>query len=493
MYETLLTLLSQEMGDQPHDVFASCADEVLTVLKDSSLGVKAQQASIEELFAHPLSADRFRQLVNIGQKVTDFKAGGAAAADAEGDEGKMEDEDGAAGPAAAVAASTEALDSALGVSVVFGEDDEEEEAQEENDPDHRPRKNQAAADEDDEEEDEEGEDADAAAAAKMEADHAGPTFKIERGAGDAARGAKAAAAMPTSESDDADYVDARDIDAHWVQRLVSSFTADPHAAQKLALDLSAALADRSLSDAACESKLVALLDFEHFKEIKRMLKNRWKLVYAVKLALCGSGDAGEAQRASIKAEMAADPKLRPILEELARTTASAADKTSNLEANLRKEARSMEQASRAAARQAKGGEDGMEDESKASSSAAPAASSSEKTSDAFWARRTKALVDLDSLTFAGAGHFMSNAQCTLPKNSEIINAKGYQEVHIPPLKPKPFAADEGLVLISDLPQWAQPAFAKMEKLNRIQSKVYPTAMKSPENMLVRQTRAYRWR
>ncbi len=56
-------------------------------------------------------------------------------------------------------------------------------------------------------------------------------------------------------------------------------------------------------------------------------------------------------------------------------------------------------------------------------------------------------------------------------------------MHIPPLKPHPPIGDEQPVKIADLPEWARPAFANMEQLNRIQSRVYQTAMKSPENML----------
>jgi pre-mRNA-splicing helicase BRR2 len=40
------------------------------------------------------------------------------------------------------------------------------------------------------------------------------------------------------------------------------------------------------------------------------------------------------------------------------------------------------------------------------------------------------------------------------------------------------------VQIADMPKWAQPAFKGMEKLNRIQSRVYDTAFFSPDNMLV---------
>ena len=176
VYETMLTLLQQEMGDKsvaalhtalhrasiriracddrisrqpnrtvaltsfflmlsflsavvfrPHDVLASCADEVISVLKDSSINVKAQQASIESLFGHALSSDRFRQLVNIGMKITDFKS----EQEIGGGDDKMD-----TGSSAAAAAAKEGELDELGVSVVFGVDEEGEEEGADGD-DHR--------------------------------------------------------------------------------------------------------------------------------------------------------------------------------------------------------------------------------------------------------------------------------------------------------------------------------------------------------------------
>jgi pre-mRNA-splicing helicase BRR2 len=40
------------------------------------------------------------------------------------------------------------------------------------------------------------------------------------------------------------------------------------------------------------------------------------------------------------------------------------------------------------------------------------------------------------------------------------------------------------VPITELPDWAQPAFKGMQSLNRVQSRVYPTALLSAENMLM---------
>lgn len=48
-YEVLLNFIQREMGDQPHDVLRSCADEVLSVLKDEELKQKEKQSQIARM------------------------------------------------------------------------------------------------------------------------------------------------------------------------------------------------------------------------------------------------------------------------------------------------------------------------------------------------------------------------------------------------------------------------------------------------------------
>ncbi len=62
--------------------------------------------------------------------------------------------------------------------------------------------------------------------------------------------------------------------------------------------------------------------------------------------------------------------------------------------------------------------------------------------------------------------------------------QGFEEVHVPALKPKPFAEGERLIEISELPEWMWPAFAGMKSLNRIQSRVCDTALYTSENVLM---------
>lgn len=52
------------------------------------------------------------------------------------------------------------------------------------------------------------------------------------------------------------------------------------------------------------------------------------------------------------------------------------------------------------------------------------------------------LLDLDDLAFTQGSHFMANKRCQLPDGSFRKQRKGYEEVHVPALKPKPFADDE---------------------------------------------------
>uniref|UniRef100_A0A4W6G0Y3 Activating signal cointegrator 1 complex subunit 3 n=1 Tax=Lates calcarifer TaxID=8187 RepID=A0A4W6G0Y3_LATCA len=94
------------------------------------------------------------------------------------------------------------------------------------------------------------------------------------------------------------------------------------------------------------------------------------------------------------------------------------------------------------------------------------------------------VLDLEDLAFTQGSHFMANKRCQLPDGSFRKQRKGYEEVHVPALKPKPFAEDEVLVAIEKLPKYAQAGFEGFKTLNRIQSKLFKTTMETDENLLV---------
>jgi Superfamily II helicase len=65
-----------------------------------------------------------------------------------------------------------------------------------------------------------------------------------------------------------------------------------------------------------------------------------------------------------------------------------------------------------------------------------------------------------------------------------FTSPGYEEVHVPALKPKPMGPDETLVPIDKLPRYVQHAFEDFKTLNRIQSRLCKSALESDENLLL---------
>ncbi|XP_023804025.1 U5 small nuclear ribonucleoprotein 200 kDa helicase-like, partial [Cyanistes caeruleus] len=94
------------------------------------------------------------------------------------------------------------------------------------------------------------------------------------------------------------------------------------------------------------------------------------------------------------------------------------------------------------------------------------------------------VLDLEDLVFSQGSHFMANKRCQLPDGSFRRQRKGYEEVHVPALKPKPFGADEQLFSVEKLPKYAQAGFEGFKTLNRIQSKLFRAALESDENLLL---------
>ena len=134
------------------------------------------------------------------------------------------------------------------------------------------------------------------------------------------------------------------------------------------------------------------------------------------------------------------PELAVILDQLHATRASAEERQKNLEKSIREEARRLKDESSG---------DGIVD----------------RDVDSGWGQRQ--LLDLDSIAFEQGGR--------------LVVAK---KIELPALKPKAFDPNEKLIKIADMPDWAQPAFKGMKELNRVQSKVYETALFKADNILL---------
>ena len=254
------------------------------------------------------------------------------------------------------------------------------------------------------------------------------------------------------------------IDAYWLQRECGRYFHDPLVAQKMAADVLETLMAAEERD--CENQLVILLDYDKFELIRLLLKHRYKIACCTRLAQAQS----DGEREALLGEFESNEQLRAVVAQLQAARAKTDEiftETKQLEARVRKETAELARMGREA--EGKG---------------AVAADMLAAVPEGAKARVGHTLLDLESLAFEQGGHLMSNKKCALPAGSFRTQRKGYEEVHIPALKPKNFGDDEALVPIDSLPEWAQAAFSGMRTLNRVQSKIHKCALFSAENMLV---------
>ncbi|KAF7817694.1 DExH-box ATP-dependent RNA helicase DExH12 [Senna tora] len=250
------------------------------------------------------------------------------------------------------------------------------------------------------------------------------------------------------EANEGMSLNVQDIDAYWLQRKISQAfeqQIDPQQCQKLAEEVLKILAEGD--DREVETKLLVHLQFDKFSLVKFLLRNRLKIVWCTRLARAEDQD----ERKKIEEEMMGlGPELASILEQLHATRATAKERQKNLEKSIREEARRLKD---------------------------------ESNGDGDMGRRGLADRDAESGWLKG-GFFMAKKKCDLPDGSYRHLSKGYEEIHVPALKAKPFDPNENFVKISAMPDWAQPAFKGMTQLNRVQSKVYETALFNPDNILL---------
>lgn len=242
----------------------------------------------------------------------------------------------------------------------------------------------------------------------------------------------------------------RDIDAFWLQRKLSKhYPDDPTMAQTKAGEVLQTLKSAS-DDREAENQLVMLLGFDMFDFIKVLRQHRQMILYCTMLAQAQTDD----EKKSIEEKMSADTELSGYLKALGAT-----DKEDLV---------SEERARRQQARQSRVAAD---------IEAMDVDQSQQKLGEVN-------LVDIEDLTFSQGSRLMANKRCQLPDGSYRKQRKGYEEVHVPELKPKTFETDETLLPIDRLPKYAQPAFEGFKCLNRIQSRLWKSCMESDQNLLL---------
>lgn len=199
-------------------------------------------------------------------------------------------------------------------------------------------------------------------------------------------------------------------------------------------------------DRECENQLVLLLGYDCFDFIKLIKKNREMILYCTMLASSQS----ESERQKIREKMRSDANLMKILRQLD-TGKNEDDDMDGGASRAQKQKEDNEENGGGIGGQVSG---------------------------------QRQVLELDEMAFTQGSHFMANKRCQLPDGSFRKQRKGYEEVHVPALKPKPFDDEEALIPIDKLPKYVQPVFEGFKTLNRIQSRLCNSALNSDENMLL---------
>ncbi|KAJ1680235.1 Pre-mRNA splicing [Spiromyces aspiralis] len=461
IWEFILSFISDYLSDSTPEVVRSAADEALAILKDESLKDFDRKQRIEGLLDIKMSPEKFANLVNLGKQITDYDT---EEDKREGEEGEGELEE-------------------AGVAVVFDEDEEESEEEGAGRAGEGLGLTNAMEDYviDEEEGEEEGaHEAQAEGDEELRYSGGAKDDKIEgqpSGEDEQEEAETIRAGVDRGAPSEVDAVakdgqrekpelDARDIDAFWLQRQVVRYFTDPHVAQQKtqeALNIMGA-SDSTLRDV--ENGLVELFDYEHFDLVRLLTQNRDLIVWCTRLARASEG----AEKDRVKGQMR-DHGLDWVLDRL------------GIGKGVRPTAESLESALDKAATVV--GQERGRDSSKMDidnvdgGKAREEAKEEEEKEDAL-----PRIINLEELTFHQGGHLMTNTKCRLPEGSFKRSRKGYEEIHVPHPNAPPLAKDERLVPIEELPEWARPAFVGAVSLNRVQSRVYPAAFKTDQNMLV---------
>lgn len=193
----------------------------------------------------------------------------------------------------------------------------------------------------------------------------------------------------------------RDIDAYWLQRKLSKSFEDAVEARNKANEVLEILKTSEGGD--MENKLLRCLGFNLFDVIKLLRDHRHMILYCTLLA----SSQTVTEKNKIRKEMMSDPNLMSILSQLEGDEEASEESSSR--AKKKKEAK----------------DEDMEVDDKTSIALANCK-----------------ILDLEDMSFTQGSHFMSNRKCQLPEGSYRNRFKGYEEVHILPLKPKEFDENE---------------------------------------------------
>ncbi|ODV80536.1 RNA helicase-related protein required for pre-mRNA splicing [Suhomyces tanzawaensis NRRL Y-17324] len=234
-----------------------------------------------------------------------------------------------------------------------------------------------------------------------------------------------------------------EIDLFYLQRKLTSIfeNEDPAKIQSIHNELSTILGNREFTSRDVENELMELMDYDHFDFVKLCTENRWRIHFKI-MWLKVMNDEKAKEKIILDLE---GMDQQSLASELSTGIATGQEKKRKLS-------------------------DSLEPKEK-------------KTKPSI---RTPKIVDLEAITFDQGSHLMATRNVKLPEGSYQQTKKSYDTIRIPPPVSPPIGEGESLVPITDLPEWARQVFPSSEtsSLNRIQSKVYPLAFGSDENLLL---------
>ncbi|MCJ1409201.1 DEIH-box ATPase [Ptychographa xylographoides] len=440
-YDLILTTTANNLGDVPHEVVRSAADAVLEFLKDENMKDFDKKKEIDDLLATSMSAQQFNELVNLGKKITDY--------DAQDDDDAMEGEGGTGLEGGAE------LDEKQGVAVVFDESDEDDE-------DGVARTNEVRDEDDpssDEELEDDGEgsnaDPNGASDGKAKLDEREEDEMIIDGTVETINARQSSTMKPKT-------IAAHEIDAYWLQRQIGAIYADAHVQQSKSqegLEILGGIAEdgepKPLRE--IENDLMELFDYEHHELVEKLIMNKNKVVWVTRWRrVAEDADA----RATVEREMVAEGH-RDILDELRGRQGEDDPTQSSKKLKL----------------------DLMDIDVLSAAKNGPAQDTA-KDGSLVGGLQPKRLINLENLVFDQGNHLMTNPNVKLPQGSTKRTFKGYEEIHVPAPKRHKDSNERPDMPASELPDWARPGFGSSAKLNRIQTRCYPSAFQDDGNMLI---------
>ncbi|GMI03497.1 hypothetical protein TrVE_jg11861 [Triparma verrucosa] len=243
---------------------------------------------------------------------------------------------------------------------------------------------------------------------------------------------------------------AASVDEFYVQRLLKGQYPDDDTARTISKSVLECMSDQGMESREVQNKMVVIMGFDKFELVQQLLRDRWTIVYGVMLSAATDRD-------KVEQEIAMTEEGRDFLDSLKEKDDVRGLERKNVDKRL---------------------EEGKLEAQKLKSLAGGAADTA-----ATKHKSDKDNLDLDRLAFKDGARTMTNEDVNLPSTSWRVQKAGYEEVHVPAVRNVP-GEGERFVEISELPEWTHAAFAGMNKLNRLQSKMLPAAFEKSENLLL---------